>query len=512
MMLFSRSSCIVLVVVLGCTPGRRWAQGSRAIVAIPAVKKGLSNQRMRVIQDMVSAATLGLPVRLPKALTSRRGCHYESSCYLKYQTSADFWQVFDREETLKALAAVGVEVLEGEDDTLGQQVVSPLAWPMTHSNLISQTDAVRKWLDDEVSKRRRRNATNNAVSIALANPAYCCLLLLPDTTTAVMQIARVNDALVTAKRTRRYANMVLAAYQSRLQPTASGGPPRTCAVHWRDDDDFVVSNHKLDRKTYTTEMARAIASLQDCGGALLVLGDVPTRRLRHLLASLAEAYCAATGREPTLPADASNESHAHQTCAGFQTRRLHTKQSLIRSINWTREYDGWDDLVGMIDFELGTRVNTFVGSPFSSFSVLIAVARGDTRTRPARTVVASRTQLTIMPQTIDVDDSLAQLFRIQFPYSWNIVRPDPCDVRKVVSRKYFPRFPTDLMSQAFRSMSDKYAKRLEAHPSCVFDNRGLTRSVYLLRFACFVILATFLSYCHKVVRTRRARLDLSCYG
>jgi len=34
-----------------------------------------------------------------------------------------------------------------------------------------------------------------------------------------------------------------------------------------------------------------------------------------------------------------------------------------------------DDFIGMVDFELGVRINYFVGAPFSSFSVMIALWR-----------------------------------------------------------------------------------------------------------------------------------------
>lgn len=399
----------------------------RVVVSIPAVRKGLSNQRMRVIQDVVSAVTLGLSVRLPRALISRKGCHYESTCYLDYQTSLSFWRVFDREQTLKALANIGVKVVANDDNNLneefGSTAVPPLAWPLTHSELAAQSGAVWRWVAEDAAKRGRehRNVSSaRLLSIAIANPSYCCLLLLPDTTAAVVQIARVNNALVSAKRTRDHAMMVLAAYRARLQPTEPTA--RTCAVHWRDDDDFVVSNHKLDRREYRIHMARAIASLEGCGGALLVLGDISTRRLRPLLSSIAAAYCAGADTSSRPTKAGVNET---LQCPDFATRRLYNKQSLLRSVNWTAEYEGWDDLLGMVDFELGRRVDSFVGSPFSSFSVLIALARGDTRALPKQSEAHKHT---LMPKSIDVDDGLAQLFRIQFPYTWSIVSSDPCVV------------------------------------------------------------------------------------
>lgn len=415
------------------------------VVSIPAVKKGLSNQRMRVIQDLASASSLGYSVTLPSALTSRKGCHYESDCYLDYQASLDFWRVFDREKTLAALSKAGVSVSASTSQGR-RSVVAPLQWPLTHTQLVAQSGSLRHWVKTE---QQQRDEAARPLAVSLSDPRYCCLLIVPDTTAAVIQLARINAALVSAKRTRDHAGMVLRALRSRL---AIGS--RTCAVHWRDDDDFVVSNHKLDRRAYTTEMVRALTSLENCGDALLVLGDVPTRRLRPLLASF--------------------------NTSSF--KRLYTKQSLLK-INWTREYEGWDDILGMVDFELGTRVDSFVGSPFSSFSVLIAVSRGDTRSIPTDSPRNPSGMLTLMPEAIDVDDRLAHLFRIQFPYTWDKIYDDPC--------------------VEFRSMSEKYAKRLQDSPSCVFDGRDppLTATSIILRlFLALIILSLicFVSVSHLV--------------
>ncbi|KAJ8601626.1 hypothetical protein CTAYLR_007260 [Chrysophaeum taylorii] len=431
------------------------------VVEIPAVRKGLSNQRMRVIQDVVSAMTLDLAVRLPQALSSRRGCHYESTCYLDYQRSLRFWDVFDREATLEGLRKLGARVVEVpsagdarvvEVPSAGDARVAPLRWPLVHSDLAAQAPSVARWVRGEGN-----------VSFSIANPEYCCLLLLPDSTRAVTLVAGVNDALVAAKRTRDHAGLVLSAYRARLGRKGA----KTCAVHWRDDDDFVVSNHKLDRSAYARAMAQAIGSLDHCGGALLVLGDIPTRRLRPLLNTMNAAYC-----------DIRRVSNYSASC--LPTRRLYTKQTLLRSMNWSKEYDGWDDLLGMVDFELGTLVDSFVGSPFSSFSVLIAVARGDTKRPPLAAVDRKHT---LMPETIDVDDSLAQLFRIQFPYSWATVQRDPC--------------------AAFRAMSDKYAKRLDAKPSCVFDQPP-PRPFDLVKICIVLLLALLLTLAlARVLRVRR---------
>ena len=45
--------------------------GVSGVVRIPAVRKGLNNQRMRIVQDAVIAALLGAAVELPSVLRTR---------------------------------------------------------------------------------------------------------------------------------------------------------------------------------------------------------------------------------------------------------------------------------------------------------------------------------------------------------------------------------------------------------------------------------------------------------
>ena len=73
---------------VGKAAGRQWgcnqltsnmldcASVSHGVVAIPAVHKGLNNQRMRIVQDIVSAMLVGAAVELPSHLMSRQNCHY----------------------------------------------------------------------------------------------------------------------------------------------------------------------------------------------------------------------------------------------------------------------------------------------------------------------------------------------------------------------------------------------------------------------------------------------------
>jgi hypothetical protein len=47
----------------------------RPTIVITAVRKGLNNQRMRIVQDILVAAMIGANVELPDMLYGRTGCH-----------------------------------------------------------------------------------------------------------------------------------------------------------------------------------------------------------------------------------------------------------------------------------------------------------------------------------------------------------------------------------------------------------------------------------------------------
>ena len=75
--------------------------------------------------------------------------------------------------------------------------------------------------------------------------------------------------------------------------------------------------------------------------------------------------------------------------------------------------------VFQVDFELGFKADFFIGSPFSSFSALIA--HGRTNAHPNTFPFdAERTRMA----EIDVADKLANIFAITWPYEakvWLIV-------------------------------------------------------------------------------------------
>lgn len=456
----------------------------RPVVTIPAVRKGISNQRMRIVQDIASASSLGLAVRLPRTLTSRRACHSEN-CYHDYLESyVSIWSVYDREMTLESLRRLGVCVVGDDifDDELREDdvgAVAPLQWPIAMSDLAAHSATISTWI----------SAMNSSVSFALADSRYCCTLLIPDSSGAVRMLSQINGAFVAAKRFKQHAKYVLQAFRARLTAIvrekrngeSSHSRPLICAVHWRDEDDFVVEEQDLDRAAYGRVMASAVASLQHrCGGALLLLGEVPTRRLESIRGVLSQARCAEPIKDDDWRDYYSKFTKQHlirynETCLDqedselYEPPRVYTKHSLIdvRRLNWAAEYGGLDDLLAMVDFEIGKRADFFVGSPFSPFSGLVAFSRDvidddreesesfkfdDVHDLPTGTTYeggSDRTTNTVMPPQIDVEDHLAKLFRLQFPHHPSAVSSDPC--------------------ASLVALSPKLAKRL-SRKSCVFDD------------------------------------------
>ena len=82
------------------------------VIRIPAVRKGLNNQRMRIIQDIVVAHLLGLAVELPKIVRTRVDCGYRESCYRNYDKFVAFDQVFDYADIVKQLQKLNICVIE----------------------------------------------------------------------------------------------------------------------------------------------------------------------------------------------------------------------------------------------------------------------------------------------------------------------------------------------------------------------------------------------------------------
>ena len=86
--------------------------GFSGVVRIPAVRKGLNNQRMRIIQDIVVARMLGMAVELPKIVRTRIDCGYRVGCYKNYDSFVPFENVFNYAAVVKRLEELDICVVE----------------------------------------------------------------------------------------------------------------------------------------------------------------------------------------------------------------------------------------------------------------------------------------------------------------------------------------------------------------------------------------------------------------
>ena len=91
---------------------------------------------------------------------------------------------------------------------------------------------------------------------------------------------------------------------------------------------------------------------------------------------------------------------------------LHSKETLLSKEESEILMSEYNDVKGQLDFELGSISDIFLGSPFSSFSVLIAFYRfASVNYNPGQTIMVK----------VDVKDQLARLFEVQFPYTSAVV-------------------------------------------------------------------------------------------
>jgi hypothetical protein len=104
--------------------------------------------------------------------------------------------------------------------------------------------------------------------------------------------------------------------------------------------------------------------------------------------------------------------------------------SLVPDMNLA-EISPSEDARGQVDFEIGIRAPAFIGSPFSSFSVLIAFKRSymENNNDNANESIGSSHQSTTTTAMIDLDiaSNIAAIFKLQFPYDRdNGMSDNPC--------------------------------------------------------------------------------------
>jgi len=405
---------------------------TRGVVVIPAVLKGVSNQRLRIIQDTVAAKIVGAAVVLPRYVVSRRNCHYRVDCFQDYIASLPFWEVIDRNATISGLRAAGICVLDDSqiaglrrDDMemekwfgrLDADVQCKLQggwcydrpWKRAAEQrpeqlLSSKTGLIAaSQLEAKSAQMRRspawgpRRAKPSGPLWAWGDEADCCTLLIADTAAAADDFAAVSRALVTAPTIRALAQTALSEFNTGLEPV--GTPPVSLALHWRSDPEFAKHPvHKLDLGKYTLETARVLRNL--AGGArllrIIVLGDLDAGQLKALSAHLSAAMAILRDRE--------RELHPRVAPQTSPTLELHSKEALLSAAkitDWRAFFRNFDDLFGLLDMEIGATAPGFVGAPFSSFSAVISQLR------------AGQPHLLTARVPVDVADRLATIFDLQ---------------------------------------------------------------------------------------------------
>ena len=447
---------VVLMFPISLSPHSSSGTG---VIHIPMLMKGLNNQRMRIVQDITLATLLGASVELPTHVYSRKNCHYSIKCSTTFERGPSLWDVYDEKRTLETLKNAGVSVVEQKqeyDSNSTPQTFRTISrlWPnaASHVSRLNQNFA-QECLD------------NSSVCSFGENPIDCCLKLIPNTKESIRLLKSVNDAFQSAHKFKIGASKIISSFKKETKQNV------TIAIHWRLDEDFVKSTvHTLTSQKYCEEMLKEIKLVSNriSGGGglhhngivhLLVLGDSNVRKVMNAL----------------------------ESCSGGNVfYKLHSKETLLLkdgSDNILTE-EQFTDVKGQLDFELGLRSDDFIGTPFSSFSVLIAFSRFHSSNRNSfRTIMAN----------VDVKDHLGKILMIQFPYSHELeakkakcaslvnlnslmldslqscveeeirlgVSPQPMNV--LIARKTKDKLLHSSAYQALKTRSDKHSKEKRQH-------------------------------------------------
>jgi len=363
---------------------------AQSAVVLPSVRKGLCNQRMRWVQDIVIAKLLGAAVVLPEAVITRQACHFRSTCYTAYEHTVPFEEVFDVASTTRLLMAQDICVLslsaaaERFRRLSRRKLVSQFAFPLSTTELLSKSPIIKNAIAGRMW--------------AVADNTTCCTVVVPSSPPAIGLLQSVNRAFLPALPIQFAARKVL--HQFSTQAREERGVP--IVIHWRAEEDMVKSQHALDPEAFVsgavTSLAQAYGSATygtDVGPiSLLVLGGASSSQLQNIWATLRRQ-----GQRQGLK---------------LHSLRLHSKESLQPRTDWSASFGGHDDVVGLVDLEIARQANVFIGSPFSSFSVVAAAIR---RMRNTTTIMVPA----------DVTDRLAAIFALQFPYTQEQEdTEDPC--------------------------------------------------------------------------------------
>ena len=391
--------------------------GRTRVVVVPTVLKGLNNQRMRIVSDIVGAMLIGAAVQLPMKLAARRSCHFRFECYKQYEPVLQVWDIFEEHATLRALkeagaciippakkAALGISSVYINDGnksdmtphsrTPAGAALRPLRTPIAASRLGHLANTMRLVND----------AGDPLQRLSFGGRDDCCVLFVPDTDRARTLFRIVNAAFRTATPLSSIARAALSRFYS-----VASGRAMTLALHWRAETDMTGSAHALNRSDYVRGVKQALAkqhSDRSQGSGRLhciLLGDQNAAETRAIAGELGDPFWLTLYSKATLMG------------AGLRVR---VPKRLVNL----------DDAVGMIDFEIGTQADVFIGAPFSSFSVMIALVRskfdhGLSHTGSGR--LPTQNRATLMATGADTKDQLGAIFDAAYPFR-TVVPADPC--------------------------------------------------------------------------------------
>lgn len=173
--------------------------GVSGVVLVPAVRKGLNNQRMRIVQDAVVASLLGAALELPRSVRTRRGCGYRADCYANYSEEVAFGDVFDEARVVAGLRTAGVCVVRtGLPADAALPELAGSLWPAAASMLEREFGAGPVAGPSHPALQRWKVAGH---VFSLGGDGDCCTKLVPDTPRSARLVRLVNAAFAPAAGT-----------------------------------------------------------------------------------------------------------------------------------------------------------------------------------------------------------------------------------------------------------------------------------------------------------------------
>jgi hypothetical protein len=161
-------------------------------------------------------------------------------------------------------------------------------------------------------------------------------------------------------------------------------------LHWRKDGDLMQTKHKLNSTAYIIAASRAFRAIQttlpvsnDAPLHNVVLGDLNVTQLKTI------------------------ETTVHAVLESSEPAKFvfHSEASLLPKMNLA-DISPSEDVRGQVDFAIGVGAPAFVGSPFSSFSVLLVFKLSYRR----------RFQQMVMIN-VDTSDRRGAVQELLFPYN-----------------------------------------------------------------------------------------------